>query len=165
MSQNNPPNNPYAKASRQYDTSAKNTTANPREIEARALLRSNKQMQALQAKWDSGITAEELTEVLTFNRQIWMMFVDTAIENTGDGHSIELRNNIANLGAFIFKHTIDVLASPKKEKLDILIELNREIAGGLLQSPTQQGGQPQPSTQQQSAQQAPAPGGTQDIKA
>ena len=162
MSQNNPPNNPYSKASRQYDTSAKNTTADPREIEARALLRSNKQMQALQAKWDSGITAEELSETLTFNRQIWMMFVDTAIENTGDGHTVELRTNIANLGAFIFKHTIDILSNPKKEKLDILIELNREIAGGLMQQiPGQQTTAPQP----QSTGPAPSAGGGHDIKA
>lgn len=161
MSQNNPPNNPYAKASRQYDTSAKSTTANPREIEARALLRANKQLQALQAKWDSGITAEELTEILTFNRQIWMMFVDTAIENTGEGHSLELRNNIVNLGNFIFKHTIEVMANPKKEKLDILIELNREIAGGLLQNP---GGQtPQDGSPAEDA--APAVVSLQDTKA
>lgn len=161
MSQNNPPNNPYARASGQYDTSAKTTSADPREIEARALIRSNKQMQALQAKWDSGITAEELNEVLTFNRQIWMMFVDTAIENTGDGHTLELRNNIANLGAFIFKHTIDILSNPKKEKLDILIELNREIAGGLMQKKPGQ----QADTAQPEAGPAPMPGSTQDIKA
>ncbi|HEY0901894.1 MAG TPA: flagellar biosynthesis regulator FlaF, partial [Micavibrio sp.] len=118
-------------------------------------------LQALQAKWDSGITAEELTEILTFNRQIWMMFVDTAIENTGEGHSLELRNNIVNLGNFIFKHTIEVMANPKKEKLDILIELNREIAGGLLQNP---GGQaPQDSSPTEDD--APAVVSLQDIKA
>jgi flagellar protein FlaF len=160
MSQNNPPYNPYAKASRQYDTSAKSTTANPREIEARALLRANKQLQALQAKWDSGITAEELTDTLTFNRQIWMMFVDTAIENTGAGHPVELRNNIVNLGNFIFKQTIEILANPKKEKLDILIELNREIAGGLLQAPNGQA----PADEETGAD-APAPPSFQDIKA
>ena len=166
MSQNNPPynppNNPYAKASRQYDTSAKSTTANPREIEARALLRANKQLQALQAKWDSGITAEELTDTLTFNRQIWMLFVDTAIENTGEGHSLALRNNIVNLGNFIFKHTIEILAQPKKEKLDILIELNREIAGGLMQNiAAAQPSQDSPSGPGE----APAPVSLQDIKA
>lgn len=154
MSQGSPPpNNPYAKASRQYDSNAKNTTANPREIEARALIRANKQLQALQAKWSTGITAEELNEVLTFNRQIWMMFVDTAIENTGDGHTLALRNNIANLGGFIFKHTIDIMAAPKKEKLDILIEINREIAGGLMQQPAQtvQGPQPEAAPDSESA--------------
>ncbi|QQG35884.1 MAG: flagellar biosynthesis regulator FlaF [Micavibrio aeruginosavorus] len=133
MSKGNPPNNPYASASRHYDTHAKNTTGDPRELEARVLIKSAKQLQDIQARWDSGMTGEELNEVLLYNRQIWMIFVDTALENTGEGHTIELRNNIANLGTFIFKQTIDILAAPKKEKLNILIEINREIAGGLMQ--------------------------------
>ncbi|MCM2344132.1 MAG: flagellar biosynthesis regulator FlaF [Alphaproteobacteria bacterium] len=133
MSKGNPPNNPYASASRHYDTHAKNTTGDPRELEARVLIKSAKQLQDLQARWDSGMTPLELDEALLYNRQIWMIFVDTAVENTGTGHTVELRNNIANLGAFIFKQTIDIMAAPKKEKLDILIEINREIAGGLMQ--------------------------------
>lgn len=144
MSQGNPPNNPYASASRHYDTHAKNTTGSPRELEARVLIKASKQLQAIQARWDSGMTADELNEALMFNRQIWMIFVDTALENTGDGHTIELRTNIANLGGFIFKHTIDILAAPKKEKLDILVEINREIAGGLMQQAAQA---PQPAQQ------------------
>lgn len=142
MSQGNPPNNPYASASKHYDTHAKNTTGSAREIEARALIKSSKQLQALQARWDSGMTADELVEALTFNRQIWMIFVDTALENTGEGHTLQLRTNIANLGGFIFKHTIDIMAAPKKEKLDILIEINREIAGGLMQQVAQAPQQP-----------------------
>ena len=152
MSQGNPPNNPYASASRHYDTHAKNTTGSPRELEARVLIKASKQLQAMQARWDTGMTAEELNDALMFNRQIWMIFVDTALENTGDGHTIELRTNIANLGGFIFKHTIDILVAPQKEKLDILIEINREIAGGLMQ---------QAAHGQQPAQQpAAAPDGT-----
>lgn len=133
MSKGSPPNNPYASASRHYDTHAKNTTGDPRELEARVLIKSAKQLQDLQARWDNGMTDAELNEVLLYNRQVWMIFVDTALENTGEGHTIELRNNIANLGTFIFKQTIDILAAPKKEKLNILIEINREIAGGLMQ--------------------------------
>lgn len=133
MSKGSTPNNPYASASRHYDTHAKNTTGDPRELEARVLIKSSKQLQALQDKWDNGMTAEDLNEALTFNRQIWMLFVDTAMENTGSGHTVELRNNILNLGTFIFKHTIDIMIAPKKEKLNILIEINREIAGGLMQ--------------------------------
>lgn len=157
MSQGNPPNNPYASASRHYDTHAKNTTGSPRELEARVLIKAAKQLQTVQARWDSGMTAEELNEALTYNRQIWMIFVDTAVENTGEGHTLELRNNIANLGAFIFKHTIDIMAAPKKEKLDILIEINREIAGGLMQ----QAAQSQP---QSAATPAPSPAANGPVK-
>ncbi|MGD1933649.1 MAG: flagellar biosynthesis regulator FlaF [Candidatus Phaeomarinobacter sp.] len=42
---------------------------------------------------------------------------------------------MANLGIFILKHTVSVQASPTPEKLDVLININREIAAGLYQRP------------------------------
>lgn len=134
MSDNKSPlqqNNPYAKAAGTYDQHARSHTPDQRELEARVLLKAARKMQQLQEHWD-GITAEELDDVLNYNRQIWLMFVDTAIEDGDPGRPTTLRNNIANLGLFIFKHILDILAAPKKDKLDILIEINREIATGLM---------------------------------
>lgn len=125
------PNNPYAKAAGAYDQNARSHTPDQRELEARVLLKAVGKMQTLQENWEQ-MTAEELDDVLTYNRQIWLMFVDTAIEDSDPERSVGLRNNIANLGLFIFKHILDILARPKKEKLDILIEINREIASGLM---------------------------------
>ena len=80
-------------------------------------------------------TQEQIDDVLTYNRQIWLMFVDTAIEDEDPERPIELRNNIANLGMFVFNHTLDILAAPEKGKFDILIDINREIAAGLMTNP------------------------------
>ena len=133
---NNPPtqNNPYAAAAGAYDQNAQQHTPDQREMEARVLLKAVKAFQEIQKRWDQ-ITAEELDECLKYNRQIWMMFVDTAVEDDSGERPLELRNNIANLGVFIFNHTLDVLADPKPQKLDILIDINREIAAGLMTSP------------------------------
>jgi flagellar protein FlaF len=131
---NNPPppqNNPYASAASAYDQSAHKNTPDQRELEARVLMKATKSMQDLQQKW-GGHTDEELNDVLTYNRQIWMMFVDTAIEDENPNRSNELRSNIANLGLFIFNQTIDIQAAPQKEKLDVLIQINRDIASGLM---------------------------------
>ncbi len=126
------PANPYSAAAGAYDQHArKNTATSPRELEGRVLLRAAQFMQDLQAEWDA-VTPEILDQTLTYNRQIWMMFVDNAIEDKSPDRPNSLRNNIANLGAFIFKHTLDVLANPQKERLNILIEINREIAAGLM---------------------------------
>ncbi len=133
------PNNPYASAAKAYGQNAQTNTNDPREVEARVLLKSANQLQALQGKWDS-MTHAELDEALTYNRNIWMMFVDTAIEDNSGERPMALRNNIANLGIFIFKQTVDILADPRKEKLSILIEINREIAAGLLSRPPGPGG-------------------------
>ncbi len=129
------PNNPYAAAAGAYDQNAKAHTPDQRELEARVLLKAAKSMQDLQQEWDVGITPERLDEVLTYNRQIWLMFVDTALEDKDPSRPDELRNNIANLGLFVFKQTVDMLASPKKEKLDVLIQINRDIAAGLMSRP------------------------------
>ena len=132
MSRNNTPtNNPYAAAAGAYDQNARKHTPNPRELEGRVLLKAASKLQKLQETWESN-TPEQMDEALTYNRQIWMMFVDTAMEDKDPSRPTELRSNIANLGLFIFKHTVDVLANPKKEKLNVLIEINREIAEGLM---------------------------------
>lgn len=129
-----PPGNPYASAAGAYSQNARSTATDPREIEARALLKSVQKMQDLQSRWDA-ITPEELDDTLRNNRQIWMMFVDTATGEENPDRPHELRSNIANLGAYIFRRTIDILADPKKEKLDVLIDINREIAAGLMTKP------------------------------
>ena len=129
--------NPYASAAGAYDKHAQQHTPDQREMEARVLLKAVKAFQDIKNRWDA-VTQEELDECLKYNRQIWMMFVDTAIEDTGGERPLELRNNIANLGVFIFNHTLDVLAEPKPEKLDILIDINREIAAGLMTKPKQE---------------------------
>lgn len=129
-----PPRNPHATAAGAYAQNAKTTTTDPREIEARALLNAVHKLNSLQNRWETH-TAEELDDVLRFNRQIWMMFVDNAISDESADRPDSLRSNIANLGAYIFKRTIEILADPKKEKLDILIDINRNIAAGLMTKP------------------------------
>ncbi len=128
MSQNN---NPYAKATNAYDSHAQAHTTSQRELEGRVLLKSNRNMQKLIDNWDN-ISKDMLEEALTYNRQIWLLFYDTAIENKGEGHTNELRSNIVNLANFIFKREIEIMTDPKKEKLDVLININREIAAGLM---------------------------------
>ncbi len=134
------PNNPYAAAAGAYDQHAQQHTPDQRETEARVLLKAVKAFQDIKARWDS-VSQEELDECLKYNRQVWMMFVDTAIEDDSPERPLALRNNIANLGVFIFNHTLDVLADPKPEKLDILIEINREIAAGLMTRPKKEEGE------------------------
>jgi flagellar protein FlaF len=127
--------NPHAAAAGKYDKNAQSHTPDQRELEARVLLKSAKNMQMLKDDWDNSMTPEMLDDVLRYNRHIWLMFVDTAVEDADPGRPQELRNNIANLGMFIFNHSVEILANPVKEKLDVLIEINREIAAGLMTRP------------------------------
>lgn len=131
-----PQNNPYAKAAGAYGDSAQKHTPDQRELEGRVLLKAAKMLQDLQNDWDNA-NLEIIENTLKYNRQIWMMFYDTALENREGNRPNDLRSNIVNLANFIFKREIDIMTEPKKEKLQVLININKEIAAGLMAQPPQ----------------------------
>ena len=124
-------NNPYSSAAGAYGNNAQKHAADPRELEARVLLKSAQFMVDLQNSWDN-LPKEALEDTLKYNRNIWLMFFDTAVEDTTDERPKDLRNNIYNLAKFVFKREIDILAKPEAKKLDVLIKINRDIAAGLM---------------------------------
>lgn len=134
MPDNTPKNNPYAQAAGAYGDSAQKHTPDQRELESRVLLKSAKMIKDLQDDWDV-MNRDILMETLKYNRQIWLMFYDTAIENPEGDRPDDLRSNIINLANFIFQREVEILAEPSKDKLDVLININREIAAGLAGNP------------------------------
>lgn len=128
--------NPYAKnqhaaAADLYGSNIQKNTPDQRELEAHVLIKSAKFLTDIQNDWEN-TSPEVLEETLKYNRQIWMMFYDTALENKEGDRPNDLRSNIINLANFVFKREIDVLSAPDKKKLDVLININREIAAGLM---------------------------------
>lgn len=133
MDQNNMTQNKHAAAANAYGTNVQKNTPDQRELEAHVLIKSAKFLQDIQNDWDN-VTPEILEETLKYNRQVWMVFYDTALENPEENRPNDLRSNIVNLANFIFKRELEIISSPTKEKLDILISINREIAAGLMES-------------------------------
>lgn len=132
MSQKKPPhNNPYAQAASAYGTNAQKHTPDQRELEGRVLLKAANMIKDLQDNWDSA-NRDVIEATLKYNRQIWLMFYDAALENPEGNRPNDLRSNILNLANFIFQREVEIVSEPKKEKLDILININREIAAGLM---------------------------------
>ena len=162
---NQPHKNPYAAAAGAYGTNAQKNSADPREVEARVLLKSAQFMQDLQNDWDRA-SGQDREDILKYNRSVWMMFYDTALENTEGAYPEELRANIINLSNFIFKREIDILAKPEKSKLDILININRNIASGLMKgSSVANAAQGEPETSASSTDKKMPPSGGTDTSA
>lgn len=134
MQQNQPPDNPYAQAASAYGDNAQKNTPDQRELEGRVLLKAAKMIQDLQQDWDN-VNNELLESALKYNRQVWMVFYDTAIENPEGDRPNDLRSNIINLANFIFKREVEIMADPQAQKLDVLVNINREIAAGLMVKP------------------------------
>ncbi|TAK48850.1 MAG: flagellar biosynthesis regulatory protein FlaF [Xanthobacteraceae bacterium] len=114
-------------AARAYGKIAKET-ANPRDLESSLLLKAAAQLQAIRDNWNRA--PGELDGALLYNRKLWTIFMTSVTE---DGHQLPpgVRQNIANLGIFVLKHTLNVQSSPNPDSLKSLITINREVAAGL----------------------------------
>ena len=105
-----------------------NTTASPRDIEAKALLMAANKLQAVMTNADA--TFEQASEALMFNRRLWSIFLSEA-QRDENPHPLDVRQNIANLGIFVLSHTAALQISPQRDHFKPLIEINRNIAAGL----------------------------------
>jgi flagellar protein FlaF len=103
-------------------------TGTPRDIEANLLSRAAAQLQRVHDDWDQ--FRNELRPALSFNSRLWRVFL-TSVTREDSPLPVGIRQNIANLGLFVLSHTLRLEASPEAHKLDVLININREIAAGL----------------------------------
>ena len=117
------------RAAQTYGAVAKQT-ANPRELEADLLLSAAAKLQTVRDGWLNR-QASDLESALLYNRRLWSIFV-TSCTSPENPLPANVRQNVANLGLFVLKHTLMVMANPKPENLHSLININREIAAGLL---------------------------------
>lgn len=100
----------------------------PRELEAEILTKAANKFYKIANNWDE--EKKDLRDALQYNQKLWTIFVSNATDPDCDlPHA--LRNNVANLGVFVFKRTAELMAVPEAGKLRILITINRELSAGL----------------------------------
>ena len=107
---------------------ASNRGGAPRDTEGRALLESARRMTEAQARPDD---IQGMKEVARLNWRLWTIF-QAEITQPECPLPPEVRNNMLNLCNFVDKHTVRFLANPEPKSLDVLINVNRQIAAGLL---------------------------------
>lgn len=110
-----------------YTRTANGTTA-PRDLEANLLSRSAARLQRVREGWDEH--REELGQALTFNRRLWNIFL-TSVTREDNPLPRAIKQNVANLGLFVMNHTLETQAAPSAQKLDVLININQQLAAGL----------------------------------
>ena len=106
--------------------------ANPRELEARLLLKAAARLQHVREDWDRD--PSDLGEALLYNRKLWSVFL-TSVTSPDHEMPAAIRQNIANLGLFVMGQTMKLMTDPQQSPLRTLISINREIAAGLRGSP------------------------------
>ena len=127
--------NPYTQAADAYGNTAKATTVNQRALEGQILLKAAQKLETLQKRLASGevIPVMDVEDVLSYNRKLWTIFSSEAVNDENELPQ-DIKNNIASLSVFIFKRTVDLQADPTPDKLDALIDINRNIASGLMKA-------------------------------
>lgn len=102
---------------------------NEAELEIRALIKTASALNEIKENWDSN-NKEELTKALDKNRRLWSILA-SAMKEEDCPQPLEIKQNIINLANFIFKRTTEIIAKPEAQKLEILININMNIARGL----------------------------------
>lgn len=105
-----------------------NQTTNQRELEASLLLRAASRLQAVHDGWDR--KRGELADALLYNRRLWTIFM-TSVAQDDNPLPRQVRQDIANLGLFVFSQSLSLIGDPRPEHLGSLVNINRQLAAGL----------------------------------
>ncbi len=98
------------------------------ELESRALIRTASSLNQIKEHWEE--RKGELDEALEKNRKLWTI-IAAAMREEDCPQPQEVKKNILSLAVFVFQRTMDIAANPEPHKLDILININMNIAKGL----------------------------------
>ncbi len=87
-----------------------------------------------------GGNVDEMKAAVRLNWRLWTIFQADLLAPSCQV-PVEIRQNILSLANFIDKHSIDFMGEPIPDRIDVLININREIAGGLQEGATNAGAQ------------------------
>jgi flagellar biosynthesis activator protein FlaF len=121
--------NPY----HDYNTMAQ-ATLSGRELEAHVLTKAANKLKSCRANWNPSGQNQSLNEALEYNKKIWSFF-QVELADKESELPTDLRQNLLNLSLFIDKQTFNIISCPDPAKLNVLIDINLNIASGLRATP------------------------------
>lgn len=110
------------------------STISGRETEARVLTEAALKLKKCQESWGSPDLEIKLDQALRYNQKIWSLF-QGELEREDNPLPGKLKIDILRLAAFIDKRIFEVMAFPAPEKLNIIININQNLAAGLRGNP------------------------------
>ena len=122
----------YSSPLQAYDTVNK-TTMSGRDIEVAVLNQAALKLKECQENWDTDDRDERLNAALEFNQQIWSILQGEFVK-ADNPLPQQIRQNLLALSAYVDKRIFEIMAFPSPEKLTIVININRNIAAGLLEA-------------------------------
>lgn len=105
-----------------------------RELEASVLTRAGLMLKQVQDHWDDPDRDVKLLEAIKFNQKVWSFF-QAELTDPENPLPKNLREDILNLSIFVDKRLFEVMADPVKEKLNIVVDIDFNLAAGLRSKP------------------------------
>jgi flagellar biosynthesis activator protein FlaF len=110
------------------------TTVSGRDLEASVLTKAAHLLKECVEKWNDEGHFRRLDEALLFNQRIWTIFQDELVKEDNPLPR-NVRGDILNLSLFVDKRIVEIMGNPRPDKLDIIININLNLAAGLRGSP------------------------------
>ncbi|HET6466385.1 MAG TPA: flagellar biosynthesis regulator FlaF [Nitrospiria bacterium] len=101
-----------------------------RELEASVLIRAAALLKHCQDNWKGDILDDNLRDALVYNQKVWSIFQGELVR-PDHPLPLSLRQDILRLSLFIDQRILDIMASPSPEKLNVIIQINQNLAAGL----------------------------------
>lgn len=79
---------------------------------------------------------KELSDAVRLNWRLWTIFQSAMLEPDCPWPT-DLRSNILSLADFIDRRSVRLLSNPEPEGVEVLVNINLQIGGGLLAEPPQ----------------------------
>jgi flagellar protein FlaF len=110
--------------------SVEKATLSQRDLEATVLTKAAMQLQGLRENWTRENHDAQLEEVLNYNQRVWTFF-QAELSMEENPLPEEVKRNLLALSLYVDRRSFETLAYPAPEKLDILININLNVAAGL----------------------------------
>lgn len=102
-----------------------------RDVEVAVLEKAAMNFRKLVKDWDEGQTFNrELDDAVKFNQRVWDIF-QSDWKSEQCQLPTEVRQNLLSLSVFVRKASLDLIADPTTKKVEVLIQINENIATGL----------------------------------
>jgi len=111
-------------------TNMQKETLSGRELEASVLTRAGLMLKQVQENWSAQDRDEKLLEAIKFNQKVWSFF-QAELSDPENPLPTALKQDILNLSLFVDKRLFEVMAVPDKDKLNIVVDIDFNIAAGL----------------------------------
>lgn len=106
------------------------TALTDRQLEAAVLMKAAAMLKRCQANWDATDRDQHLEKALKYNQLLWSFF-QAALANPENPLPKNLKEDILRLSMFIDQRIFEIFAYPSPEKINIIIDINTNIAEGL----------------------------------